>query len=42
MDVQHVGRGEQAILLGCKVVEETRWRLAKESAYFRSTRSGKF
>ena len=27
MDVHHVGRGEDAILLGCKVEEEACWRL---------------
>ena len=32
MDIQHVGRGEQAILLGCKVEKETCWRLLSKSA----------
>ena len=30
MDVQHVGGGKDAILLGCEVVDETCWRLSEQ------------
>ena len=32
MDIHHVGRGEDAILLSCKVEEEACWRLTSQSA----------
>ena len=31
MDVQHVRRGEHAILLSCEVEEEACWRLSNQS-----------
>ena len=32
MDVQHVGRGEHAILLGSEIEKEACWRLCSKSA----------